>query len=331
MEENSVTDDYLPSVSCVIIGRNEERILEQCIESVINSDYPQSRKEIIYVDSNSEDRSVDIASNFPVKIIPLKTGYQSPGLARNEGFKAARGELVYFIDGDMVLEPRWLRMVVKEFDREEVACVVGRIKELNRNGSLFNKLLDFHFRLERPGEVKAPSGGGLFRRTVLNKIGCYDPDLIAGEEPELGIRILDSGYKIILTEALRTYHDADFQNFSHYWRRVVREGYAEMQLLRRLLRRKDIYSRKMIRNLLKTDIQLSILVLLLIAIVLLQSYWPLVISTCLVCIMVVRKTVHNFAVSQDLKLSLLYSIFLYLNKIPLGWGRLKYLSRVMGR
>lgn len=320
---NGGNDRDLPFVSCVIIGRNEERMLEQCIKSVMNSDYPQTRKEVIYVDSNSTDQSVQIASNFPITIIRLTAEPQSPGLARNEGFKAARGEMVHFIDGDMILEPRWLRRAVKESNREEVACVAGRIRELNRTNSLFNKLLDFHLCLERPGEVRAPSGGGLFRSAVLNKVGCYDPGLVAGEEPELGLRILAAGYKIILTDTIRAYHDAELRNLSDYWRRVVREGYAEMQLLRRLRHRKDTLSRKMIRDLLKTDIQLGILLLLLITAVLWQAYWLLVVGACLICVMVTRKTIHYFVISQDLQLSLFYSIFLYLNKIPLGWGRLK--------
>lgn len=320
---NGGNDRDLPFVSCVIIGRNEERMLAKCIKSIIDSDYPQVRREIIYVDSNSIDQSVQIASNFPVTIIRLTTEQQSPGLARNEGFKAARGELVHFVDGDMILEPRWLRRAVKESNREEVACVAGRIRELNRTNSLFNKLLDFHLCLERPGEVRAPSGGGLFRSAVLNKVGCYDPELVAGEELELGLRILAAGYKIILTDTIRAYHDAELRNLFDYWRRVVREGYAEMQLLRRLRHRKDTLSRKMMRDLLKTDLQLGILLLLLPIVLLVQSYWLLVALAGIVCVMVIRKTVHHFAASQDLSLSLFYSIFLYLNKIPLGWGRLK--------
>ena len=93
------------SISCVIIGMNVENTIKKCLESIKNSD--EKPVEILYVDDNSTDNSVREAKKVKgVRIIRCKT--KSPGFARNKGWEAAKGDLVHFFDGDVIVDKKWL-------------------------------------------------------------------------------------------------------------------------------------------------------------------------------------------------------------------------------
>ena len=92
-------------ISFIIIGKNEGRKLKNCIQSVLDTlNYHSiSKYEIIYVDSNSSDNSVDIASKFEITRIYKLTGDLNAAIGRNLGASKSQGNILFFIDGDMEL------------------------------------------------------------------------------------------------------------------------------------------------------------------------------------------------------------------------------------
>ena len=94
-------------ISFIIIGRNEGWKLSNCLESVYNTVSQNSiiEYEVIYVDSKSSDDSIKRAEKLKgVKIINLD-GDINAAIARNVGAKEAKGDVLFFLDGDMVIEP----------------------------------------------------------------------------------------------------------------------------------------------------------------------------------------------------------------------------------
>jgi glycosyltransferase involved in cell wall biosynthesis len=203
-------------ISIVVIGRNEESNIARCLESCLSAEW--DNKEIIYCDSESTDRSAAIASRYPVRVIVHQNARRNPSIGRNIGMRAARGQYVYFIDADMVLEPAFLRRAFPMLTSSpEIACVVGYRAE-TRTDNFYVRLADVSYHsYERPGEVQSPSGGGgLFKRHAVLAAGGYYERFNCSEEPLLGRELRKLGYKIVLIDAVMAYHDLGVHTLKQY-------------------------------------------------------------------------------------------------------------------
>ena len=150
---------------------------------------------------------------------------------RNEGFHALQGGLpslryIQFVDGDCEVLPGWLD-VAREFleSHPEAAVACGRRRERYPEQSIYNRLCDMEW--DTPlGEAKACGGDAMIRAAALLEVGCYRSDLIAGEEPELCVRLRRAGWKVWRIDRDMTLHDAAMMRFGQWWKRSVRSGHA---------------------------------------------------------------------------------------------------------
>ncbi len=112
------------TLSLVIPVFNEENHIEACLNAVIGQTVKPL--EVIVVDNNSADRTLERARQYPfVKIIKAKK--QGVLHARNRGFNAATGQLIGRIDADTILPPRWVETVLAAFEDSSVAAVTGPV------------------------------------------------------------------------------------------------------------------------------------------------------------------------------------------------------------
>lgn len=221
---------YDKRVGVVVIGRNEGERLVNCLNSLI-----LQSNQIIYVDSNSTDQSVSMSQSKGVEVVMLDISKPfTAARARNEGFKRLlelypHVEYVQFVDGDCEVNPSWLASAVAFLDNNsQVASVCGRRRERYPNKSIYNKICDVEW--DTPiGEAKACGGDALFRVTPLAVQNGYNPTLIAGEEPDLCVRLRAAGWKIWRIDAEMTLHDAAMLRFGQWWKRSIRTGYAFAQ------------------------------------------------------------------------------------------------------
>ena len=215
----------LPSVTIVVIGRNEAAHLPRCFAAIRALAYPPERVQLIYVDSGSTDASCDIATAHGALVVRLTEGRQSAARARNAGLNRATGEYVQFVDGDSTLFAGWLDAAVRAFDDPNVVAVFGRIEELRPDASPYMRVCSLDW--ERPTGPTAYCGGNaLLRRAPLLACGGFREDLVAGEEPELCYRLRRSGHTILHIHDRMAQHDLDMMTFGQYWRRGVRTGWA---------------------------------------------------------------------------------------------------------
>ncbi len=224
-------EQRLPRLGLVAIGRNEGSRLRACLDSLPATGIP-----IVYVDSGSMDDSVATAASRSLTVVELDAATPfTAARARNAGVDALLAchpqlEFVQFIDADCQLAPGWLERGSAWLDtHSDVAVVCGRRRELHRNRSLYNRLADLEW--ETPlGDVFTCGGDAMMRVAVFRSVGGFDPLLIAGEEPDLCLRIRRLGRRIVRLEAEMTMHDADLTRFAQWWLRAVRwgHGYTEM-------------------------------------------------------------------------------------------------------
>jgi len=214
-----------PALSVVLIGRNEGERLERCLRSVWAMSHPFGSFDIIYVDSCSSDGSGSRAAALGAKVIELNSGRMCAARARNAGWQIATAPFILFLDGDTVLDPSFPAKALAEFENPEMMIVYGHRREINTEASIYNRIMDLDW-IMPPGLKESCGGDAVFRRSALDGTGGFNPELIAGEEPELCRRIRAAGGLILRIDVPMTGHDLAILTWRQYWRRAVRTGYA---------------------------------------------------------------------------------------------------------
>lgn len=211
-------------IGAVIIGRNEGARFLACLASL-----PDSLAPVIYVDSGSTDGSIEAAEAHGAIVVSLDTSKPfTAARARNAGL-AQLGEEVRFVqlvDGDCTLAEGWVERARAALEADPgLAVVCGRRRERYPDASIYNQLCDWEW--DTPiGEARACGGDAMMRRAALADVGGYRDDLIAGEEPELCVRLRAAGWRIERLDAEMTLHDAAMARFGQWWQRSRRAGHA---------------------------------------------------------------------------------------------------------
>lgn len=215
-----------PAISIVVIGRNEGQRLLRCLESIRSIRNIGGNLEVIYVDSCSTDDSRELAANCGARVIALECPRPTAAMGRNAGWRNAKADLVLFLDGDTILHPDFPSIARQAIhDDPQIAAVWGHRREIHPETSAYNRILDLDW-IFPAGTVQYCGGDVLMPRLALEQTGGYDPELIAGEEPELCRRLRAEGYRILHVDAPMTGHDLQMTSFSQYWKRATRAGHA---------------------------------------------------------------------------------------------------------
>jgi GT2 family glycosyltransferase len=218
----------MAALGVIAIGRNEGERLRRCLSSVVG----RAGCVVVYVDSNSTDHSVAMARDMGAEVVELDMSIPfSAARARNEGFErlmrvAPDVTFVQFIDGDCEVVDGWMDTARAALAaRPELAIVCGRRRERFPDKSIYNRMADIEW--DTPvGDAKACGGDAMMRAGALKQVGGYNPAVIAGEEPEMCVRLRAKGWKIARLDAEMTIHDADMTRFGQFWKRMVRGGHA---------------------------------------------------------------------------------------------------------
>lgn len=214
-------------IGVVVIGRNEGERLRRCLISVCGN-----VGKVVYVDSGSSDDSLEIAQDMEAEVVCLDMNLPfTAARARNAGFRRLREVLpnllyVQFVDGDCELMPGWLNNAVGFMDANlDVAIACGRLRERFPEQSIYNLLCDIEWNTP-VGDTKACGGIAIVRTNAFESMQGFRESLIAGEEPELCVRLRGQGWKIWCIDEEMALHDAAMTKFRQWWRRAMRGGYA---------------------------------------------------------------------------------------------------------
>lgn len=215
------------SLGVVVIGRNEGERLRRCLVSAKHSD-----SQIVYVDSGSTDNSRAMAAEMGASVIELDMAFPfTAARARNEGVFHLLTlqpdiEYIFFVDGDCEIAPGWLDASA-QYLRNHSGCAVvcGRRRERFPQLTMYNRLCDQEW--DTPiGEALQCGGDAVMRTLAFTSVNGYRGTMIAGEEPELCVRLRQKGWSIYRLDHEMTLHDAAIERFGQWWKRSMRAGHA---------------------------------------------------------------------------------------------------------
>jgi GT2 family glycosyltransferase len=217
--------ESLPLVSIIIVNYNGLRYLDDCLTSLLKQTYPRARWEVILVDNQSSDDSVEhVATHYPwVQIVqlPKNLGFAA---GNNQGYRHCRGELIALLNNDTVVEPEWLSALVAVM--QEDAAIGGAASKIlfrdqpntinsaglnlyrdGRGGDRGFRQLD-HGQYEEPADVFGACGASvLLRRAMLEDVGFFDDRFFMYcEDLDLAWRAHFRGWRFRYTPQSVVYH-----------------------------------------------------------------------------------------------------------------------------
>jgi glycosyltransferase involved in cell wall biosynthesis len=309
-------------LSVVVIGLNEESRLKESLEAVFACRPHGFELQVIYVDSGSIDRSVEIAQAVPgVEVLHLEGDERSAARARNVGLRRARGNFVQLIDGDSVVQPGWMDAALQVLERStDIVCVFGRCTEMHPEQSIYMRVCGFDWHIP-PGDHRFCGGNAMWKRSVLLKHGLFDESLRAGEEPDLCYRVRQNRGRIVCLDAPMVTHDLGMRRFEQYWKRGVGSGRAYAAIASRYWRTPErLWLRETVVNFVEPGVWI------LLAVVGWHLWGPLGAAVLLLTWYVIRTLRIAYTVrKRSLRLAdaLLYAVHCQFVRLPLAIGQLK--------
>jgi glycosyltransferase involved in cell wall biosynthesis len=197
-------------ISIIIPVYNNPRDLRECLAALIESSC--SGSEIIVVDDGSTDDTPSVATEMGVPVLQLVKN-SGPSAARNYGVRHARGDIIFFVDADVVVMPGAVSRVLKTFNEQpDVDAVFGSYDALPRIKGVVSQYRNLlHHFVHQKGNPEASTfwaGCGAVRRAAFEEIGGFDekrfPRCI--EDIELGYRLRRAGHRILLDKGLHGMH-----------------------------------------------------------------------------------------------------------------------------
>jgi glycosyltransferase involved in cell wall biosynthesis len=202
-----------PLVSIVIPCRNEEAYVERCLDSILASDYPADRLEVLVADGGSTDRTRAILLRYAARhpsITLLDNPQSTTPAGLNVAIRAASGEIVLRMDAHVLYPPDYIRLLVAGLNESGADNVGGVLETVPAEDTPTARAIalaishrfgvgNSHFRVgtrERREVDTVPFG--CFRRQVFARVGLFDEELIRNQDDEFNFRLITRGGRVLL-------------------------------------------------------------------------------------------------------------------------------------
>ncbi len=200
-----------PHVTILIPIKNVAKYIKECLDALLNQDYPTDRYEIWLLDNHSDDGTLDIVAKYTQdKIKVIQVGVDSPPIKYNKVLPQIKSEIVGLVDGDANVDREWLKKTIEPLAESKVAGACGTILTANKN-KLIPRIIGYELqdRYEKmPREIKrAATMHIVYKKNVIEEIGGFNEKLKTGYDAEIGHRINNAGYKIIFVPEARVWHN----------------------------------------------------------------------------------------------------------------------------
>jgi len=208
-------------VSLILPCRNEEKFIEECLNSIIKNDYPKDKMEVLIIDGKSEDDTRKIVDKFSekypfIKILDNPNKFTS--FAFNIGINESKGDIIIIMGVHATYPKEYISKCVEHLEESGADNVGGIIKTIPKNDSVIAKSIAFclshpfgvgsaFFRMDmsRPREVDTVFGG-CYKKEIFNKVGLFNEKLKRSQDIELNSRIRKEGGKIMLFPDIVSYY-----------------------------------------------------------------------------------------------------------------------------
>ena len=205
-------------LSVIVPIYQEEKYISKCIDSMLSQDYPKDDLEIILVDGMSKDRTREIVATYTAKypfIRMIDNPERIAPCAMNRGIKEAKGDVIMRLDAHVYYPKNYFSLLVEKLNELPGAENVGALcNTLPINDSITAQSIaavlsssfgmgNSHFRVGADKEMEVDTVPfGCFHRSIFDKVGLYDEELVRNQDDELNARIIKAGGKIYLIPQL---------------------------------------------------------------------------------------------------------------------------------
>lgn len=234
------------SVICPIY--NEEKYIAKCIDSILSQDYPQNDLEIIFVDGMSKDRTREIVAEYSQKY-PFIRLIDNPARivppAMNIGIRASKGNIIIRLDAHAIFPSNYFSELIKNLIDLKAENVGGVCRTLPVDNSLISQAIaavlsssfgmgNSHFRIGASEVMEVDTVPfGCFHRSLFDRIGYFDEELIRNQDDEFNGRIVKNGGKIyLLPQLIIDYYARDKVN--KVWKMFYQYGLFKPLVNRKL-------------------------------------------------------------------------------------------------
>jgi GT2 family glycosyltransferase len=244
-----------------------------------------------------------------------------------------------FVDGDCVITDGFLEAGNSKLaTNPKLAVVVGRLREQYPDRSVYNRLCDAEW-VKPVGPIRACGGNALIRAAALQGVDGYREDLIAGEEPELCVRLANAGWSMECIEAEMGFHDAKMTRFSQWWKRSTRSGHAFAEGFALHGSGPNRHNAKQLKSVLVWGLLVPCVSVISSSLVLSFTGRVAILFSAIALVwpvgwafLVFRILRFRRSMGDSIKHALLYSVFCVFGKIPNSLGALNYFwLRLMGQ
>jgi len=203
----------MSKISIIIPCLNEERYIANCIESIVKSEINPEETEVIFIDGNSADKTVEIINGYIQKypfIEVLSNPKKFTPISMNMGIKASTGKYIFVLSAHADYEVDYFRKLVDNIQRLKADCVGAllktEVKNQNRKSNSIKEVLankfgvgNASFRLGSSEIKKVDTVAfGCYKKEVFSQYGLYTEKLVRNQDIELNKRIINGGGKIYL-------------------------------------------------------------------------------------------------------------------------------------
>ena len=202
-------EDSRIAVSVIVPARNSASHLENCLKCLKKS--VGGGYEILVIDDASTDQTPEIASRLGVRVLELPNQC-GPAVARNRAVQHCRGEILVFIDSDVLVTENVLQQLMGELADDSVSAVFGSYDDhpgARNYVSVYKNLMHHFFHQRSGGHVETFwSGCGAIRKSVFDQIGGFSEAFAfpSIEDIELGMRLAENGHSILLSPQIQVQH-----------------------------------------------------------------------------------------------------------------------------
>ncbi|WP_315117512.1 glycosyltransferase family 2 protein [uncultured Clostridium sp.] len=232
------------TVSIVIPCRNEKNYIKKCIDSFINQTYPAKLFEVLICDGMSDDGTRDIVMEYENKYSNVKLidneGLSAPK-GMNKGIKYSQKDVIIIFGAHAYAKEDFIEENIKALINNEVGCVGGPIETINEDdkGMAISLAMSSPFgvgnalfRYAKEETYVDTVAFGCYRRSVLDKIGYFDEELVRNQDDELNFRVIKNGYKILLSPKIKSYYYSR-SSLKKLWKQYYQYGFWKVRVMQK--------------------------------------------------------------------------------------------------
>jgi len=211
------------AVSIIVTCKNNAETIGECLQTLVEQDFPHDVIEIIVVDACSTDGTPDIAKKFTEKVYVES---MNAAEAYNFAQKLASHPILGFVDSDAKVENGWLKKLVPHLSEPNVAGVSGTIETWNTQNPWARSIgYEIKNRYNRIGKYtqRIATMNLLLKKNIIEEIGGWNEEMPSQYDTEFGYRLTQRGYKIAYEPSAKCYH-FNRQNLKAYWHQQLQYG-----------------------------------------------------------------------------------------------------------